>query len=133
MNFSDEENVLILCISGSKRRSFSRQEIGKKIFLQYLLHLHDILRTQDRRSFSSEKNDNMIFFCCTMEYHVYQLLESSGFELSGDGNMVFFTAKKFMEIRYLLITGKFLFRNFRWWEIRPFQSQKVDGKMFTDC
>ena len=33
MNFSDEENVLILCISGSKRRSFSRQEIDKKIFL----------------------------------------------------------------------------------------------------
>ena len=47
----------------------------------------------------------------------------------GTGNMVFFWAKKLMERWYLLITEKFLFWTFRWWEIRPFFSQKVDGKM----
>ena len=36
------------------------------------------------------------------------------------GNTVFSWAKKLMEIWYLLITGKFLFWNFRWWEIRSF-------------
>ena len=38
-----------------------------------------------------------------------------------------------MEIWYLLIAEKFLFWSFWEWEIRPFLSQKVDGKMlFTD-
>ena len=36
------------------------------------------------------------------------------------GNTVFSWAKKLMEIWYLLITGKFLFWTFRWWEIRSF-------------
>ena len=36
------------------------------------------------------------------------------------GNTVFFWAKKLTEIWYLLITGKFLFWTFRWWEIRSF-------------
>ena len=44
-----------------------------------------------------------------------------------------FWVKKLMKIWYLLITEKFLFWSFREWEIRPFLSQKVDGKMlFTD-
>ena len=44
-----------------------------------------------------------------------------------------FWVKKLMEIWYLLITEKFLFWSFWEWEIRPFLSQKVDGKMlFTD-
>ena len=44
-----------------------------------------------------------------------------------------FWVKKVMKIWYLLITEKFLFWSFREWEIRPFLSQKVDGKMlFTD-
>ena len=45
------------------------------------------------------------------------------------GNTVFFWAKKVMERWYLLITEKFLFWTFRWWEIRCFLSQEVDGKM----
>ena len=36
------------------------------------------------------------------------------------GNTVFSWAKKLTEIWYLLITGKFLFWTFRWWEIRSF-------------
>ena len=44
-----------------------------------------------------------------------------------------FWVKKVMKIWYLLITEKFLFWSFREWEIQPFLSQKVDGKMlFTD-
>ena len=44
-----------------------------------------------------------------------------------------FWVKKLMKIWYLLITEKFLFWSFREWEIQPFLSQKVDGKMlFTD-
>ena len=45
------------------------------------------------------------------------------------GNTVFFWAKKVMERWYLLITEKFLFWTFRWWEIQCFLSQEVDGKM----
>ena len=49
------------------------------------------------------------------------------------GKMWCFWVKKLIEIWYLLITEKFLFWSFREWEIRPFLSQKVDGKMlFTD-
>ena len=36
------------------------------------------------------------------------------------GNTVFSWAKKLTEIWCLLITGKFLFWTFRWWEIRSF-------------
>ena len=41
----------------------------------------------------------------------------------------YFWAKKLMEIWYLLITGKFLFWTFWWWEIRSFLIQEVDGKI----
>ena len=38
---------LILCISGSKKKSFSTQEAGKNmIFPQHLQIFHDILRTE---------------------------------------------------------------------------------------
>ena len=45
------------------------------------------------------------------------------------GNTVFFWVKKLMERWYLLVTEKFLFWTFRWWEIRSFFTQKVDEKM----
>ena len=45
------------------------------------------------------------------------------------GNTVFSWAKRLTEIWYLLITGKFLFWTFWWFEIRSFLSQEVDGKM----
>ena len=44
--------------------------------------------------------------------------------LSEMGNVVFSWAKKLTEIWYLLITGKFLFWTFRWWEIRSFFQPK---------
>ena len=45
------------------------------------------------------------------------------------GNKVFFWVKNLMQRWYLLVTEKFLFWTFRWWEIRSFFSQKVDGQM----
>ena len=60
-----------------------------------------------------------------MEYHVYWLLKSSCFKLSGDGKYSLFWAKKMMERWYLLITGKLLFWTFRRWEIQSFLSQKM--------
>ena len=44
-------------------------------------------------------------------------------------NTVFSWAKTLTEIWYLLMTGKFLFWTFRWWEIRSFLSKEVNGKM----
>ena len=71
--------------------------------------------------FSSQKVDgNMIF----IDYWKVLVLNFSDM-----GNTVFFWAKKLMERWYLLITEKFLFWTFRWWEIWSFFSQKVDGKM----
>ena len=43
---------------------------------------------------------------------------------SGMGNTVFFSAKKLMERWYLLVTEKFLFWTFWWWEIRSFLQPK---------
>ena len=45
------------------------------------------------------------------------------------GNTVFFESRSWWKRWYLLITEKFLFWTFRWWEIRFFFSQKVDRKM----
>ena len=73
------------------------------------------------RSFSSQKiNGNMIF----TDYWKVLVLNFLGNEKYG-----LFSAKKLMETWYLLITEKFLFWTFRWWEIRSFFSQKVDGNI----
>ena len=46
MHFRIKEK-LILWISGSKKKSFSTQEVGRKIiFLSYLQNLHDIVRNE---------------------------------------------------------------------------------------
>ena len=47
------------------------------------------------------------------------------------GNTVFSWDKKLMERWCLLITQTFLFWTIRWWEIRSFLGQKVDGKMIS--
>ena len=68
------------------------------------------------------------------KYDIYWLLKSSCFELFGDGKYGgFFWVKKLMERWYLLVTENFLFWTFRWWEMRFFFSQKVDGKMKFIC
>ena len=54
------------------------------------------------------------------KYDIYWLLKNSCFELFGNGKYGLFWDKKLMERSYLLITEKFLFWTFRWWEIRSF-------------
>ena len=51
----------------------------------------------------------------------------SFFEIFGNKKCIC-RAKKLTERWYLLITEKFLFWTFRWWEIWSFLSQEVDGK-----
>ena len=61
---------------------------------------------------------------------IYWLLKSSCFELFDDGKYgLFFEWRSWWKRWYLLITEKFLFWTFRWWEIRYFLSQEVDGKI----
>ena len=68
-----------------------------------------------------------------MECHVYWSLNSSCFKFLQMKKYGIFSAKKLLEIWYLLITEKFLFLSFQECEIRSFLSQKVDGRMiFTD-
>ena len=74
--------------------------------------------------------ENTVFFepKSWWKYGIYWLLESSCFELFGDGKYGLFWGKKVMERWYLLFTEKFLFWaiekflfwTFRWWEIRSF-------------
>ena len=61
--------------------------------------------------FSQKVDGNMIF----TDYWKVLVLTFSEM-----GNTIFSWAKKLTEIWYLLITGKFLFWTFRWWEIRSF-------------
>ena len=125
---------MILRISRGKRRTFSAQEVRRKmIFPHYLRSLHDVLMNKKVmfQSSKKEKQKGDIFF--SMEYHLYWLLKGPYFELLWDGIYGFFWAKKVAEIWYILITEKFLFWTFRESEMRPFLRQKVDEKLvFTD-
>ena len=65
---------------------------------------------------------------CWLKDDIYWLLGSSYFELFVDGKYSLVWVKKLMGRWYLLVTEKFLFWTFRWWEIRYCLSQEVDGK-----
>ena len=68
-----------------------------------------------------------------MEYHVYRLLKSSCFELSKDGNTVFFELKCCSKDYICWLLESPCFELFRGAKYGLFWSQKVDGKMiFTD-
>ena len=68
------------------------------------------------RGFLSQKVDGKMSFSDYWKVHVLNFSEM--------GNTVSFWAKMLMERWYLLITGKFLFWTFRWWEIRYFFEPK---------
>ena len=51
---------------------------------------------------------------------IYWLLKRPCFELFGYGKYGLFWVKKLIERWYLLVTEKFLFWTFRWWEMRSF-------------
>ena len=78
------------------------------------------LQMKDMVFLSQIVDGNMIF---TEYWKVLVLI------FSEMGNTIVSWVKKLVEIWYLLITEKFLFWTFRWWDIRSFFSQKVDGKM----
>ena len=62
---------------------------------------------------------------------IYWLLKRSCFELFGDGKYVLFWVKNLMERWYSLVTEKFLFWTFRWWEIHFFFQPKNWWKDIT--
>ena len=59
---------------------------------------------------------------------IYWLLKSFCFKLFGDRKYGLFWAKTLMEWWYLLITEKFLFWTFQWWEIGSFFQRKCSWK-----
>ena len=81
----------------------------------------DRVYTDIKNCWKYQKYDGNMIFTDYWKVLVLMFLEM--------GNAVFSWAKKLMEVWYLLITGKFLFWTFRWWKIRSFSSQEVDGKM----
>ena len=64
-----------------------------------------------------------------MEYHVYWLLNSSCFELSGDGNTVFLEPKSWWKDNIYWLLKSSCFELFGDGKYGLFLSQKVDGKM----
>ena len=76
---------------------------------------HRIYQTKNIVFLSQKVDGNMIF----TDYWKVLVLTFSEM-----GNTVFSWAKKLTEIWCLLITGKFLFWTFRWWEIRSFFQPK---------
>ena len=117
MNFFDKGNIDTMDSWEQKEIFFNAGSWQKDLSLAPT-GLTWYFKDRDRWSFSSQKNDKMIFF--SMEYHVYWLLKSSYFELSGDGKYGFFLSLKVDWKMILLITEKFLFWNFVRWGIWPF-------------
>ena len=87
--------------------------------------IYQLLKTSCFNLFGNEKyglllsqkvEGNMIFT-------VYWKVLVSNFLVMG--NTVFFWVKKLIERWYLLVTEKFLFWTFRWWEIRSFFQPKI--------
>ena len=73
--------MLILLVSGSKKRPFSTQDVRRKVFPENLGNLH-ILRT--RAGDLSVLKKTIRWYFLSMEYHVYWLVKSSSFDVSGE-------------------------------------------------
>ena len=69
---------------------------------------------------------NTVFFSARSWWKddIYWLLKSSCLELLSDGKCDLFWVNKLMKRWYLLVTEKFLFWTFWWWEIRSFLQPK---------
>ena len=119
--FTDNWNVLVLNFLEVKNTVFWFKKLME---IWYLLLLKsscfDLFRNGKYGLFLSQKVNGKIIFT---DYWKVLVLNFSVM-----GNTVFFWVKKLMERWYLLVTEKFLFGTFRWWEI-PLLSQKVYGKM----
>ena len=100
MNFWVKER-LILRIFGSKRRSFSTQEIDRKIIIpQFLRNLHDVLWNEkvilqfskkQQQKTKKQKSDRIF----SLEWNIaYWLLRVPCFKFYGDGKYGLFEPKR---------------------------------------
>ena len=157
MNFRIKEK-LMLWISGSKKNLFQRNKLAQRWSFHSIYEAWAAHEMRKGVVQLYIKNNEVIFslawniiFSDNFKVLVLKSLEMKNMVFLSqkvDGNMIFtdywkvlvlvfswmgntviFWAKKLMERWYLLVTEKFLFWIFRWWEIRSFFSQKVDGKM----
>ena len=97
---------------------FLRQKINEKmIFTDYWNAL--VL------NFSGMENTTVFEAKSWWKDDIYWLLKSSCFEFFRDGICGLLWCKQLMERWYLLITEKFLFWAFRWWEIWSFLARKL--------
>ena len=125
MNFRIKEK-LMLWISGIKKISFNAGDEKYGIFepknwWKYIYWLlksscFDLFGNGKYGLFLSQKVDGKMIFT---DYWKGLVLNFSVM-----GNTVFFWVKKLMERWYLLVTEKFLFWTFRWWEIQYFFQPK---------
>ena len=97
-------------------RSFLERKSWRKYDIYWLLKsCFNLFGNGKYGIFLSQKVDGSMIFT---DYWKVLVLNFSDF-----GNMVFFWVKKLME-KYLLVTQKFLFWTFRWWEIWSFFQPK---------
>ena len=121
---------MILRISRGTRRTFSTQEVRRKmIFPHYLRSLHDVLMNEKVmfQSSKKEKQKGDIFF--SMEYHLYWLLKGPYFELLWDGiygvflsqksgrNMIYTDYWKIFVLNFSGMGNAAFFEAKSWWKV----------------
>ena len=129
---------MILRISRGKRRTFSAQEVRRKmIFPHYLRSLHDVLMNEKVmfQSSKKEKQKGDIFF--SMEYHLYWLLKGPYFELLWDGiygvflsqksgrNMIYTDYWKIFVLNFSGMGNAAFFEAKSWWKVGIYWLRKV--------
>ena len=119
------KETLTLWISGRKKRSFSTEEVGRKIFSEHLRNLH-VLRTQADDLSVLKKTIRWYFL--SMEYLVYWLMKSSCFELSveekygillnqkNDGIMIFADYYEVLVLNFSEMGNRVFFELKSWWK-----------------
>ena len=119
------KETLTLWISGRKKRSFSTEEVGRKIFSEHLRNLH-VLRTQEDDLSVLKKTIRWYFL--SMEYLVYWLMKSSCFELSveekygillsqkNDGIMIFADYYEVLVLNFSEMGNRVFFEPKSWWK-----------------
>ena len=152
MNFRIKEK-LMLWISGSKKNLFQRNKLAQRWSFHSIYEAWAAHEMRKEVVQLYIKNNEVIFslawniiFSDNLKVLVLKFLEMKDMvflsqKVDGNmiftdywkvlvlnfsvmGNTVFFWVKKLMERWYLLVTEKFLFWTFQWWEIRYFFQPK---------
>ena len=103
------------------RQAAGRQKKLARCFKKWESYISVLKTETNKQKKNNKKTKNNRMFSLAWNI-VYWLLKSPCFEFFGDRKYGLFWGKKLMEIWYLLVTEKFLFWAFRWWEIRSFLS-----------